>query len=142
MLNNRSTFYPENTGDGLLRNRGFAGIDSTRAHPYRMHTMRNRLPRVRAPAGFPATLSGRPYNVVDISITGALGILDEQLEFRSIHALRLGADPDFVDVDARVVRATRAGDWWAIAIDWTSSAKATPQQIGALLTRLTRGIPS
>src|SRR5262245_35403858 len=100
--------------------------------------MRQRALRVRT-ASFPATLSMRPYDVLNISITGALGLLEgARPVVGSVHSLHIGVGTDVLAVNARVVRTNPTGWHWETAIDFEYRQPATPQRIGAVITHLIR----
>src|SRR6185436_14778642 len=69
------------------------GIDPESASAYRngSYRMRERALRVRPVPRFPAALSNRPYDVLNISLTGALGLLEgPPLRHGVVYPLRIG----------------------------------------------------
>jgi hypothetical protein len=114
------------------------GIDRIRVYLYRgqLSVVQERGFRVRVPLD--ATLSKRPYKVLNISIRGALGVFSTRLPNDSIHLFRLGADGDALDINARVMRSCEVDCGWETAIEFIQGS--SPHGIGALIARLVRDV--
>src|SRR5262245_45093971 len=102
--------------------------------------MQQRAVRVRVPPTFPATLSAKPYDVVNISITGALGRIDGAgPSVGSVHPFRIGVGEDAIDMNARVTRMHQVGDGSVVAIDFLYDLSPRARhQIGAVITHMIR----
>ena len=77
----------------------------------------------------------QPYTVLNISITGAAGVLGTQLRIDSVHPFHL----DVLDINARVVRIREVESGWETAIDFIHGSHSA-HEIGAVLTRLVRDV--
>jgi hypothetical protein len=101
--------------------------------------MTARAPRLHGHAAVPAVLAGRPFTVLDISVSGSLGLIFTELRVGSQHPFRLGNEGDALDLTARVVRVTESDEKerWQIAVRFGERTRR--HQIGAMLARLLRG---
>jgi hypothetical protein len=93
------------------------------------------------PAG--AQLGGHVGDLKDVSVTGALVVLDVELPVDSVHALALGAGPPVLELRAQVVRARQTTEQpprWQIGVrfvDITPQARrAIPGGVARLLAAL------
>ena len=116
------------------------GIDLASPSAYRnsSYRMRQRALRVRPLPRFPAALSNRPYDVLNISLTGALGLLEEPPLRHGVYPLRIGDGGDALDLLAHVVRTNPVGAYWETAVDFANRSPPTQHRIGIVLTKLIR----
>jgi hypothetical protein len=86
-----------------------------------------RAVRIKVTMNVVATLGDHPYELINISVTGALGNLGAEPKIGRQQPFRLGVGPDSLDLMAHVVRVQRSsepGRWrTAIAFDDVTSAK-------------------
>ena len=94
--------------------------------------------RFRAFSRIKAVLASRPCDVLDISVSGALVLVDRRLTARGVYAFRLGEATEALQLTALTVRTTPSSQsgWWETAIAFREISWDAHVQIAAMLTHL------
>jgi hypothetical protein len=105
--------------------------------------LKKRAVRVKVPTAFPAWLGGRPCELIDISVTGVLGVLDQELPTGSVHPFRLGAEDETLELTARVVRVkpSMVRNKWQIALAFEDVTPGLQRAISSTVARLMAAPP-
>ena len=88
----------------------------------------------------PAALAGLPFTVIDISVTGSLGLVAAEVPIDSQQAFRLGREDEALILRARVVRVAPSSEpaGWRTAVTFDEGTREQQHQIGAMVVRLLR----
>ena len=101
--------------------------------------MKARAVRLKVSMDVPASLSGQRYELIDISVTGALGLVDQELELGSEQPFRLGYVGDSLHLSARVVRVEQSPSElgrWRTAIAFQQANSGMQREIATRVSRL------
>ena len=95
--------------------------------------------RFKAYSSMKAVLASRPCDVLNISVSGALVLVDTPLATGRLHPLQLGVAADVIALTARVVRTTPSSEprsLWETAITFCELSQKAHLQIAPMLTHL------
>ena len=95
--------------------------------------------RVQVASATHARCAGRACELVDISVTGALVLLDVEFPVDSHHLFHFGKGRDMVELTARVVRVTESKGWplrWQTALAFENVTPTLRRAISSTASRL------
>lgn len=101
--------------------------------------MKARALRIQAPTAVPAVLAGRTCEVLDISVSGALTLVDVEPKVGDREPFHLGHGAQSIDLVARVVRVKPADEYedrWQVAVAFENVTPATRRAISSIASRV------
>jgi c-di-GMP-binding flagellar brake protein YcgR len=105
--------------------------------------LKARAVRVKVSTRVPASIGGRACELVDISVTGALTVVDSELEVGSRHPFQLGQEGQTLKLVARVVRVkvTNEHGRWQAGVAFEEVTPGLQRAISATVSRLMAAPP-
>ena len=100
--------------------------------------MKGRAVRIKVTTFMAATLADRVCEVIDISVTGALLVVDLELPVGSQQVLKLGDVTQMLELSTRVVRLRPASERgrWQTAVVFEGASPKRQREISVHVSRL------
>ena len=101
--------------------------------------MKARALRLKVPTTILAWCADRECELLDISVTGALVVVDVELPLGSRQTFRLGDDSQPLELSASVVRVRQTNERpprWQLALTFEDLTPATQRSISSTASRL------